>query len=254
MVYVIDDGSTDGTSEAIEEHQASDGRINLIRHAINSGVGAAISTGYKRALDEGVEIMVVMDGHNQMDPDELPRLLEPVAENLADYAKGNRLYSSASRQGMSRLRFFGNMLLTVLTKISAGYWRISDPQNGYTAVSRRVFEQIPPDSIFPWYGYCNDLLVRMNVHGFRVQDVPIPARYGREKSKIRYGSYIPRVSCLLLKDFFWRLVTKYLVLDFNPLVIFYLLAHLPHPDRVAKIISYSSVYKEDFQNMARILS
>lgn len=221
-IYVVDDGSTDKTAEIVGELQKRDRRILLIQHEQNRGVGAAIFTGYKKALEEGMDIVAVMAGDNQMDPKYLPSLLDPIVDGIADYAKGNRLLSPEYRRGMSKWRFLGNTILTFLTKIASGYWHLMDPQNGYTAISRRALERIPLDSIYPWYGYCNDLLVKLNVYGFRVVDVPIPARYGEEKSKIKYWLYIPKVSWLLLKDFFWRLKMKYVILSFHPLVLFYI--------------------------------
>lgn len=221
-IYAVDDASKDETLEIIENFQVKDKRIVCLSHEQNRGVGGAIITGYKAALNDGIDIMAVMAGDNQMDPGQLVNLLDPIVDGKADYTKGNRLLSRDFMKGMSRVRQSGNILLTFLNKVGSGYWHVVDPQNGYTAISKRVFDKIPPDSIFPWYGYCNDLLVRLNVYDFRVMDCPIPARYGREKSKIRYSTYIPRVSWLLLKDFCWRLKVKYVVTTFNPLVLFYL--------------------------------
>jgi len=149
-------------------------------------------------------------------------LLDPIVEGKADYTKGNRLMNAGYRKGMSGWRSFGNVILTFLTKMASGYWQLMDPQNGYTAISYRALERVNPDTIYPWYGYCNDLLVKLNVFGFRVKDVVMPARYGHEKSKIRYGRYIIKVSWLLLLDFLWRLKMKYIWLSFHPLVLFYL--------------------------------
>ncbi|MBA7633202.1 hypothetical protein ES703_40764 [subsurface metagenome] len=157
-----------------------------------------------------MDVIVVMAGDNQMDPDYLPDILAPVVEGRADYSKGNRLLSPESRRGMSRWRLFGNLVLTFLNKVASGYWHVVDPQNGYTAISRRTLERIDLDSIYPWYGYPNDMLIKLNVYGFRVVDVPHPARYGNEKSKITYGKYILKVSWLLLKGFFWRLKMKHI--------------------------------------------
>jgi len=221
-VYAVDDGSTDRTFEIVQEFAKKDSRIVCIKHEKNRGPGAAIVTGYKRALQDKMDIVAVMAGDNQMDPAYLPDLLEPIIEGRADYAKGNRLLNPEYRRGMSRWRFFGNSILTFLTKIASGYWQVVDPQNGYTAISRRALERIDLDSIYPWYGYPNDILVKLNVYGFRIVDVPHPARYGREKSKIKYGKYILKVSWLLLRDFFWRLKMKYILLSFHPLVLFYL--------------------------------
>lgn len=221
-VYVVDDCSTDQTSARIGEREACDPRIVSLRHEVNSGVGAAIVTGYTAALADGMDIVAVMAGDNQMDPAFLPKLLDPVVDEKADYAVGNRLINPEFRKDMSRWRFCGNAALTLLTKIASGYWQLMDPQNGYTAISRRALETIPLDAVYPRYGYCNDILVRLNVYGFRVKNVPHPARYGLERSKIKYSSYIVRLSRLLLKDFLWRLKMKYVVMGFHPLVFFYL--------------------------------
>jgi glycosyltransferase involved in cell wall biosynthesis len=221
-IYAVNDASTDRTQDIIEECAKKDPRIVPICHKQNRGVGAAIVTGYKQGLADGMQVLVVMDGDNQMDPEVMPALVTPIIQNKADYTKGNRLLSPEYRRGMSRWRFVGNTILTFLTKFSSGYWNLMDPQNGYTAISYRALERINLDTIYPRYGYLNDLLVKLNVFGFRVMNIEMPARYGREKSKVRYGSYIFKVSWVLLKDFLYRLKMKYIVLSFHPLVIFYL--------------------------------
>lgn len=221
-IYAVNDASTDNTWEIIETVSKKDARIIPINRKTNSGVGAAIVSGYKQAISDGQQIIVVMAGDHQMDPDVMPTLLDPLIDKKADYTKGNRLLSPEYRKGMSKWRFIGNTLLTILTKFSSGYWRLMDPQNGYTAISRRALERLSLDGVYPRYGYCNDLLVKLNIFGFRVMDVEMPARYGREISKIRYGNYIVSVSWLLFCDFFYRLRQKHIVLSFHPLVIFYL--------------------------------
>ncbi len=221
-VYVVNDCSTDRTGEIIEQYHRENPSIVPLHHETNSGVGAAIVTGYKAALADGIDIVAVMAGDNQMDPSYLPPLLDPIVENTCEYTVGNRLLSPEFRKGMSRWRFFGNAVLTMLTKIASGYWQLVDPQNGYTAISRRALEQIDLDQVYPRYGYCNDLLVKLNIWGFRMKNVSHPARYGQERSGIRYGSYIFRVSRLLWHDFLERLKTKYIIIGFHPLVFFYL--------------------------------
>ena len=222
-IYVVDDGSKDKTLEIIRTYASQDSRIVPLTHPVNNGVGSAIVTGYKKMLGDDLEIGVVMAGDNQMDPAFLPELIVPIIEGRCDYTVGNRLISPAYRKGMTTWRFVGNAILTLLTKIASGYWQLMDPQNGYTAISKRALERISLDDIYPGYGYCNDLLVRLNVVGFRVKNVPHPARYGREKSGIKYSSYIVRLSSLLLVDFLWRLKMKYMILSFHPLVLFYCL-------------------------------
>ncbi len=221
-VYVVNDGSTDRTRIIIDEVSKRDPRVIPIHHTKNSGVGTAIASGYKQSVKDNMGITVVIDGDNQMDSQLMPLMIDPIIHNRADYTKGNRLLSPEYRRGMSTWRFIGNTLLTLLTKFSSGYWNLMDPQNGYTAISHRALERINLDTIYPRYGYLNDLLVKLNVFGFRVMNIEMPARYGRETSKIRYGSYIRKVSWVLFRDFFYRLKMKYVVLSFHPLVIFYL--------------------------------
>jgi glycosyltransferase involved in cell wall biosynthesis len=213
-------GRTDGPRASSE--RADDQRVVPMRHDENQGVGGAVTTGYARALDDDVDVIAVMNGDAQMDPDELPRLLDPVVEGDAEYAKGNRLLESEFREGMTNWRLLGNWSLTFLTKIASGYWKTMDPQNGYTAISADALETLGPESFYQDYGFCNDVLVKLNTHGYTVADVPMAAVYGEETSSIEYSSFIPKLSSLLLNRFVWRLHTKYLVRDFHPLALFYL--------------------------------
>ncbi|WP_135610676.1 glycosyltransferase family 2 protein [Methanococcoides sp. AM1] len=221
-IYVINDASTDNTAKVLEA--LNDPRLFVITHEINKGVGAAIVNGYKQALKEEVDVVAVMGGDNQMNPAQLPKLLMPIIEGRGDYTKGNRLFSTEYRGGMSGFRLLGNSMLTFITKIASGYWNIMDPQNGYTAISKEALGEIGLDEIYTYYGYCNHMLVRLNAFGFRTLDVVMPAKYGQEKSTIKYGPYIGKVSTMLFRKFLWRLKMKYMVLNFHPLVLFYILA------------------------------
>lgn len=209
-IYVVNDASTDHTYQVASNTVKHNGKLKIITHEENKGVGAAIVTGYKKVLEDNSDIAVVLAGDNQMDPKYLPELLNLIIEGKADYAKGDRLSRFKYRKGMSNWRFFGNWVLTLLTQIASGYWSIRDPQNGYTAISKEALRRINLDDVYPWYGYCNDILVKLSVAGARISEIPIPARYQGEKSKIRYIRYIPRVSVLLLSDFLWRLRVRYL--------------------------------------------
>ncbi len=211
-VYVIDDGSTDGTREIVSGLCRERPRLRLIEHAKNRGVGAAIATGYERCLRDGMDIIVVMAGDDQMDPLQLTRLLLPIASGEADYCKGDRMVSARTRKGMPPLRQFGNWILKWLTRVSSGNYRIVDPQNGYAAVSSEALRKIRLDDLYPRYGYCNHLLAKFTVAGVRTVEIPMPARYQGEKSKIRYRKYIPRVSWLLLNSFTWRMRMKQVAL------------------------------------------
>ena len=209
-IYMVNDASTDHTYQIASNNVKHNGKLVIVTHKENKGVGAAIVTGYKKVLEDNTDIAVVLAGDNQMNPEYLPELLNPIVEGKADYAKGNRLSRFEHRRGMSYWRFIGNWVLTLLTQIASGYWRIKDPQNGYTAISKEALRRINLDNVYPWYGYCNDILVKLSVAGARIYEVAIPARYQGEKSKIRYIRYIPRVSLLLLSDFLWRLRVRYL--------------------------------------------
>ncbi|MFO7834802.1 MAG: glycosyltransferase family 2 protein [Halohasta sp.] len=200
-------GETASTADATSTDggTAFDRRVVPIRHETNRGVGGAIKTGYLRAREDGVDVTAVMGGDGQMDPDYLERIIRPITTGEAEYAKGNRLLNRADHTEMPRFRLVGNRILTLLTKIASGYWRIGDPQMGYTAISLEALRETDIENMYEFYGYCNDLLVRLNVAGHRVADVPSPLNYGDEHSDINYLTYIPRVSLMLLRTFLWRL-------------------------------------------------
>jgi glycosyltransferase involved in cell wall biosynthesis len=183
----------------------ADSRLVPIRHAANRGRGAAVKTGYRFMLDTEIDVVAVMDGDGQMDPDVLDRIVAPVASGESDYAKGNRLQTREHCTEMSRFRLFGNVLLTLLTKIASGYWDIRDPQNGYTAISRSVLAELPIAELYDGYGFLNDLLIHLGAHGYTVTDVPIRAIYGDESSGIQYRTFVFKLSLLLLRRFIWRL-------------------------------------------------
>jgi glycosyltransferase involved in cell wall biosynthesis len=195
-------------------------RVVPVQHEENRGVGGAIKTGYERAREDGLDVTTVISGDGQTEPDIVERIVAPVAEGRADYAKGNRLLDRHN-EDMPAFRRFGNVLLSALTKIASGYWRVMDPQNGSTAISRSALERIEIDGLYEDYGFANDLLVRLNVHGMTVADVERRAVYKDETSHISYGSFVPNVSLLLLRDFLWRLRAKYLVREFHPLAALY---------------------------------
>ena len=219
-IYVVDDASSDATGERASE--LGDPRVEVIRHERNRGVGAAIVTGYKRALEEGIDVTCVMAADNQMDPQELSGLVEPVARGEVEYAKANRLVSGEAWKVIPRTRYLGNAVLSLLTKIASGYWHVADSQAGYTAISRDALARLDLDGIYPRYGFPNDMLVHLNVENARVRDLASRPIYDvGERSGIRLRSVIPRISWLLFKAFWWRLGNKYVIRDFHPLVFFY---------------------------------
>ncbi len=223
-IVVVDDCSRDHTVEQVQARCARQPeRVLVLRHAENQGVGGAIASGYKWARDHKMDVTVVMGADAQMDPADLPNLLDPVAAGEVDYAKGNRLFSGDAWQIIPKVRYLGNSAMSLLTKIASGYWHIADSQSGYTAANLKVLETIDWDRMYKRYGQPNDLLVRLNVYNFRVRDVPIRPVYGvGEKSGIRPLRMMPKLSWLLLKLFFHRMVQKYIIRDFHPLIFFYL--------------------------------
>ena len=225
MIVIINDCSTDGTSNVIRNHKIfSTGSVTLLEHEVNQGVGGAIATGYKWSRDNGYDIAVVMAGDGQMDPEDLSVILDPIVEGEADYTKGNRLVTGEAFQKIPKLRFFGNSILSFLTKIASGYWHISDSQTGYTAISKDALYTIDWDKMYKRYGQPNDLLVKLNVANMRVVDVPIEPVYNiGEKSGIKIGKVIFTIGFLLLRLFFWRLKEKYIIRNFHPLVFFYIM-------------------------------
>lgn len=222
-IIVVDDASQDRTchvvSELLPEYA---GRLLLVQHTTNQGVGGAILSGHRKAIDEGMDVMAVMAGDAQMDPADLPAILDPVVENKADYSKGNRFINGQAWKHMPRVRYFANAGLSMLNKIAVGYWHISDPQCGYTAITRQALERIDFENLRRGYHFENSVLLALNIHQLRVVDVPIQAIYGiGEKSGINHLWALVSFSFYLLGSFLNRLKEKYIIRDFHPLVFFY---------------------------------
>lgn len=213
----------DGEFTPARIFEKDDSRLVVIDHQVNGGVGAAIATGYKYARDCHVDCTAVMAGDGQMDPNELESICLPVVEGRADYSKGNRLKHRAAKRVIPKLRYYGNSVLSILTKMASGYWRVSDTQTGYTAISLEALQNIDLHKIYKNYGMPNDLLVKLNIASFTVTEVPIKPVYRiGEESKMRIWSVVRNVSFLLVKLFFERLFKKYLLRDFHPLFLLYL--------------------------------
>ena len=229
-IIVVDDLSRDRTAEKVRQAMEQDARIELIQHEQNRGVGAAICTGYKSSLLKGCDVAVVMAGDAQMDPADLPAIVRPVAEEGVDYAKGNRLVHGQAWEVIPRYRYIGNAVLSMLTKIASGYWHVADSQCGYTAISKGALESLALDDVYPRYGVPNDILIKLNISNRSVRDVPIRPVYNiGEKSGIRLSRDIFTIASLLLKRFLGRLVQKYVIRDFHPLVLFYVFGLFTFP-------------------------
>jgi glycosyltransferase involved in cell wall biosynthesis len=216
-IVVVDDCSPDDTSDAARA--VGDPRLDLIRHEVNQGVGGSILTGHQRALELGADVMVVMAGDAQMDPEFLPALIDPIADGEAQFTKANRFYAYGSFTGMPKHRIFGNILMSFMTKAASGYWGLFDPLNGYTAVHRAALERLSFDRIAKRYDFENDLLIHLNILRVPARDVPIPAVYGEEVSGIRIGRVGFSMMRRLWRGFWHRIWRKYVVQSFSPVAL-----------------------------------
>ena len=233
-IYVVDDFSPDDQNQVIEECILKDKRIQLLKHEINKGPGAAIITGYLKSSEENYDIAVVVGGDFQMPLDEVDKLLDPIIDGKADYSKGNRFLLSKLDETLKRMpktRLIGNWIITALTKIASGYYKIMDVVDGYTAITKEAIDVIDWSKAWQKYGYPMDFLIRMNAYGLSVMDVPRTAIYleGERQSQIKGFSYALKVTPMIIKGFLWRLRFKYMYLDFHPLVLFYYISFLLLP-------------------------
>jgi dolichol-phosphate mannosyltransferase len=213
-IYVVDDGCPEATGDFVEQSLV-DERVRVLRHERNRGVGAAVVTGYRAALADGAQIVVKIDGDGQMDPAQMRRLVAPIAAGAADYAKGNRFYDFALLHAMPRVRLLGNALLSLVNKISSGYWNVMDPTNGYTAIHRVALEALPLDKLDSGYFFESDMLFRLYTVRAVVRDVPLRARYADESSNLRIGRVLRdfpgKYAAATLKRIFY----SYFLRDFN---------------------------------------
>ena len=223
-VIVVNDGSKDATAERIAECVSRDARIVAIHQEKNQGLGQALITGYLAARDSDADIVAIMAGDAQMAPTDLAAVVRPIAVGAADYVKGNRLLRADVVERMPFYRFIGNNVLTLLTKFATGYWRIIDPQCGYTAISVAALRRIPIEDMIKGYGYNAHILHMLNLANFRVVDVEVEPVYRDEVSKIKLKSYVWNVSRLLTRLTVSRIFRKYMLRQFHPLVFFYLFA------------------------------
>lgn len=226
-VVIVDDCSKDGTKMVVEKYLKNSNKIVLLSHKSNQGVGAAIVTGYRWAIKNNFDIVSVMAGDAQMDPSDLSSIINPVVNKKADYVKGNRLFTGEAWKKIPHIRYLGNSILSLLTKIASGYWHIADFQCGYTAINKKTLKLLDLDKVYKRYGMPNDFIVRLNVVDARVRDVAINPVYDiGEKSGIKYTTIVPKLSWMMGKLFLWRLKEKYIIRDFHPLIFFYFLGIL----------------------------
>jgi len=214
-ILVVVDGATDGTGRAVDEAASRDARIVRIDHGTNRGVGAAMRSGYVRALADGADIVAKMDADGQMDPAALCALLLPVALGRADYAKGNRFVHARAIRAMPPARLVGNAALSLLSKLSTGYWNLLDPTNGYTAISREALEAIDLAQLDDRFFFESSMLTELSLARAVCVDVAIPARYGGESSHLSVVRSVVEFAVKHARAFARRLWIRYIVLDFS---------------------------------------
>jgi dolichol-phosphate mannosyltransferase len=211
-IFVVDDACPDGSGKLVQE-KVSDSRVKVIFHEENLGVGGAMITGYKAALETDADIIVKLDGDGQMDPALISELIAPIVNGRADYTKGDRLDSLTGLSQMPSIRLFGNAGLSLLTKISTGYWNITDPTNGYTAIHRDVLKMLPLGMLSKRFFFESDMLFRLSLYRAVVWDVPMQARYGTEKSNLSIIKTLWEFPWKHFKNFHKRLFYNYYLRD-----------------------------------------
>lgn len=214
FIFVVDDRCPEDTGRFVEEI-AKDPRIRVIFHAENLGVGGAVVTGYRAALDAGAEIVVKLDGDGQMDPCLIPQFTAPLRARSADYAKGNRFFHPDYLQRMPGIRVLGNTLLSFANKLISGYWDLMDPANGYTAIHRTALLALPLEKMDARYFFESDMLFRLNLARAVVVDTPMRSVYAGEESNLRVGRVLLVFPWQYLNRFLKRLLFNYFLRDFN---------------------------------------
>ena len=217
-IYAVDDCCPEKSGDLLAS-QCKDPRLHILRHSANQGVGGATCTGYAAALADGFDIMVKMDGDGQMDPAFLPRLVNPILNGLADFTKGNRLFDFAALRQMPFARRFGNLGLTLLTKAASGFWHISDPTNGYTAVHRSALKLINFERLSKRYFFETSILIHLNIIRAVAVDVPIPARYGGEQSSLNVWKALFEFPPQLIRGLSQRIILRYFIYDISAVTV-----------------------------------
>lgn len=213
-IYVVDDCCPEDSGAWVEE-QCRDERVQVLRNPENRGVGGAVITGYRQAIEEQMDIVVKVDGDGQMDPRLIPGFTRMIRQGRADYCKGNRFYRLESLRGMPPVRLIGNAMLSFLTKLSCGYWNVMDPTNGYTAIHVSVLRELPLEKIESRYFFETDMLFRLNTVRAVVRDVAMDAVYADEESSLNVRKILPEFARKHLSRLVRRYFYNYWLRDFN---------------------------------------
>ncbi len=219
-IIVVNDASTDETHEILKE--IADPRLILIEHEENRGVGAAVVSGYTKALELGADITVKFDGDGQMNAAEINRLIAPILEGSADYCKGVRFRTMEVVKEMPRARLVGNLGLSFLLKAASGYWNIFDPTNGFTAIGRRALELLKLERLHRGFFFESDMLINLYLIDAVVVDVPTSVRYGDEASHLKLSSVLFSFPLLMIRGAFKRILWRYFIRDFTAFSAFFM--------------------------------
>ena len=220
-IIIIDDKCPDNSGKIVENLNHE--KVEIVYHKLNQGVGGAVVSGYKKALELGMDIVVKIDGDGQMDTDYLENLIQPIVDGKADYTKGNRFFDFKALRAIPKIRLFGNSGLSFLVKASSVYWNMMDPTNGYTAINKYAIENLDLDKLAKRYFFESDMLINLNIENAVVKDVPIPAKYGDEESSLSVTRTLFSFPPRLFKGMCKRLFLKYFIYDFNMLSVYMLL-------------------------------
>jgi dolichol-phosphate mannosyltransferase len=213
-IWVVDDACPKGSGKLVES-KVKDKRVKVLFNPENLGVGGAVTAGYKAALEAGAEVVVKLDGDGQMHPEDIATLVRPIELGEADYTKGNRFDSLDDLYLMPRIRIFGNAVLSLWSKISSGYWGVTDPTNGFTAIHRAVLAKLELDKLSKRYFFESDMLFRLNISGAVVEDVALPARYGNEKSNLKIRKVLVEFPIKHTKNLLKRIFYRYYLREWS---------------------------------------
>jgi glycosyltransferase involved in cell wall biosynthesis len=222
-IIVVDDASPDASGKLAAAAAKRDGRITLVTHIQNQGVGGAMVSGFRKALELGAQVVVKLDGDGQMDPAHIPELITPLILGKADYVKGNRFRDFQALQQMPLVRRIGNLGLSFLTKAATGYWGIFDPTNGFFAIRGEVLAQLPLGKIDSRYFFETSMLAHLYLLGALVMDVPLPARYRNETSHLSIRRTLFEFPFKLFVTFLRRILLKYYIYDFSMMSLYLML-------------------------------
>lgn len=214
QIIIVDDACPDNTGAHVKNN-CTDKRVEVLNHQTNAGVGGATISGYKRALENGAEIIVKVDGDGQMDPSLINDLIAPLLDGTADYTKGNRFYHLDGLSDMPRVRIFGNLMLSFASKVSSGYWNIFDPTNGFTAIHKDAAGRLPFNKIDNGFFFESDMLFQLNMIRGVVVDIPMPARYGDEQSSLKIHNVIFNFTFRHYANAAKRIFYSYFIRDFG---------------------------------------